>query len=111
MPWPWALAALVLLQPGWLAQFAGGLAIGALLHLVLDAFSPSGIPLLPGRHRSFGYRHNAANAAFVYRTGSLDELTLIAPIVLVAGCVVATHLANFTGTFDSLIAAIMRLIP
>jgi membrane-bound metal-dependent hydrolase YbcI (DUF457 family) len=111
MPWPWALLALALLQHGWLAQLIGGLALGALLHLILDAFSPSGIPLLPGRHRSFGYRHNASHAAFIYRTGTMDELVLLGPIALAAAATIGTHVTSFTTVYDTAVASIMRLIP
>jgi inner membrane protein len=81
-PWPW-LAVLIL--GAVIAGFAGaaieGLATGALVHIVLDAMSPSGVPLLPGREPwSIGYLRSG-RALYVYRTGTLGEFRVLVPIV------------------------------
>jgi membrane-bound metal-dependent hydrolase YbcI (DUF457 family) len=81
-PWPW-LALLVL--GAFLTGFPGaaieGLATGALVHIVLDAMSPSGVPLLPGRKPwSIGHLRSG-RAAYVYRTGTLGEFRVLIPLV------------------------------
>jgi membrane-bound metal-dependent hydrolase YbcI (DUF457 family) len=101
VPWPWMGLALLALRPEILAQFAGGLAIAALIHIAVNALSPSGIPLIIGGDRySFGLRRNTAATAFVYRTGQADELLILLPVMAIAGVIVWTHAGAFTTLAD-----------
>jgi membrane-bound metal-dependent hydrolase YbcI (DUF457 family) len=93
--WPpvWiALGALALwLLPTPFSTIVGGLAFGALLHLAIDIGSPMGIPILvPTRNRSFGDRRPGYRP-YVYRTGTLEEWRVLAPIACLAALALMTH--------------------
>jgi membrane-bound metal-dependent hydrolase YbcI (DUF457 family) len=84
-PWLWITLALLgaFIQPDW-GGLISGLALGAILHIILDAMSPSGVPLLPGRPRwSFGHLRSGRNA-YVYRTGTAGEFRVLVPLVAIA---------------------------
>lgn len=84
-PWLWIALALVgaFVRPDW-GGLISGLALGAILHIMLDAMSPSGVPLLPGRARwSIGHLRSGRNA-YVYRTGTAGEFRVLIPIVACA---------------------------
>lgn len=79
--WPWAyvaaiVAARMLLPMPW-GLIAVGAALGALLHLAIDAVSPHGIPWLSP------FRPIPPSHA-IYRTWTLSEWRIVGPIVTVA---------------------------
>ena len=111
-PYPWIIlgllsaAALVLGAVG-IVHFAAlatlGVSLGAIVHLALDVFSPSGIPF----GNPFGTRHSfgpftSAGHRYLYRTGTLEEWWILAPcaVALVIAFAVAAH--RFSGApFDA----------
>ena len=74
--------------PRWFFALGRGVALGALVHLALDAFSPMGIPML----QPFGPRRNIAT---IYTTGSVRELLLLGPLALGSALVVFMHVGMF----------------
>jgi inner membrane protein len=92
-PWGWlAVLALGLLLPALVTPWGpiavgkgvAGLAIGALLHLALDLFSPTGIPLGHpfGARVSLGPYRTGRGNRFLYRTSTTGEWPLLAPFTL-----------------------------
>jgi membrane-bound metal-dependent hydrolase YbcI (DUF457 family) len=85
-PWPYlAVAALSFLIPTIagleIAALVRGLALGALLHLFLDAMSPSGIPLVRvGERMSFGL-FSSGGHPYIYRTGTAEEWRILLPVI------------------------------
>lgn len=89
-PWAWlGLLILGLLLPrvpspiGPLAigQIIAGIGVGAVLHLVLDLFSPTGIPLGNpfGTRTSFGPYLSGGRHPYLYRTSTPEEWPLLLP--------------------------------
>jgi membrane-bound metal-dependent hydrolase YbcI (DUF457 family) len=85
-PWPYLAVAILSnfippvsgLEIGALVR---GLALGALLHLFLDAMSPSGIPLLRiGERHSFGLFASGGHP-YIYRTGTAEEWRVLLPVI------------------------------
>jgi inner membrane protein len=87
-PWPWAALIMVGLLLPKLATPAGLLAVGevlagigagALVHLILDLFSPTGIPLANpfGRRTSLGPYRSGGRRAYLYRTSPPEEWPLL----------------------------------
>jgi membrane-bound metal-dependent hydrolase YbcI (DUF457 family) len=120
-PWTWAALLLVgLLLPkvptpfGAIAagQALAGIGAGAVLHLVLDLFSPTGIPLGNpfGARTSFGPYLSAGRYPYLYRTSTSEEWPLLLPFA----AVLATEIAIvgfrliISGTPD--VAAIMAAL-
>lgn len=109
-PWLW-LAVLVagLLLPAastpWgpiaISKGAAGLAAGALVHLVLDLFSPTGIPLGNpfGRRVSLGPYRSARGTRYLYRTSTPEEWPLLLPFgVLLVAELAAVGLHGISGS-------------
>jgi inner membrane protein len=69
--------------PWWVENLVSGVCFGSILHVLLDMFSPAGIPLLHpfGTRRSFGLRRSGGKAC-LYRTGTGEEFPVIATAVL-----------------------------
>jgi inner membrane protein len=69
--------------PWWAVNLIKGICFGSILHVVLDMYSPAGIPLLHpfGARRSFGLRRSGGKSC-LYRTGTGEELPVIATAVL-----------------------------
>jgi membrane-bound metal-dependent hydrolase YbcI (DUF457 family) len=92
--WPplwmvFAIAALWLPAP--INMLVSGLFFGALLHLMLDAGSPTGVPLLLWtRNRSFGDRRPRYRP-YIYRTGTPEEWRILGPLVSISVAIIATH--------------------
>lgn len=108
-PWPYLVVAVLSL---WIPAIAGvevgafvrGLALGALLHLFLDAMSPAGIPLLHvGERRSFGL-FLSGNHPYIYRTGTSEEWRVLLPILALTVVVLMTRWPALTAAA----AAVLR---
>jgi inner membrane protein len=70
--------------PWWAANLISGVCFGSILHIALDLFSPCGIPLLHpfGARRSLGLKRGGGGKPCLYRTGTAEELPVIAAAVL-----------------------------
>jgi inner membrane protein len=89
--------------PWWLANLIKGICFGSLLHIALDMFSPAGIPLLHpfGTRRSLGLRRDTGKPC-LYRTGTAEELPVIATAVVGIVVFLAPHPAPFSlQTFET----------
>jgi inner membrane protein len=108
-PWPYlAVMAISFWIPSILgievAAFVRGLALGALLHLFLDAMSPAGIPLLRvGERRSFGLFLSGSHP-YIYRTGTIEEWRVLLPAIALTVVYVMTRWPTLT----SAVAAVLR---
>jgi hypothetical protein len=112
-PPPWLLLAAIALCrfPAPYSIIVAGLAFGALLHLAIDIGSPSGIPLLAfNRNRSFGDRRPRYRP-YVYRTGTREEWRILAPIVLTAALIFATHAQSVQSASEALAASVIAHVP
>jgi membrane-bound metal-dependent hydrolase YbcI (DUF457 family) len=90
--WVAIIAAALFWLPAPIDTLIAGVAFGALLHLLIDLGSPMGVPwVFPTRKRSFGDRR-PGRRPYVYRTGTLEEWRILAPIVAGCSLLVATHL-------------------
>jgi membrane-bound metal-dependent hydrolase YbcI (DUF457 family) len=111
-PIPWALACIAAMlataafaheHPGndaraWFCALLTGSIAGALLHIGIDAFSPSGVPTLPGQPRASFGPWGRRGARYVYRTGTLEEWRLLLPLLLFAIAVTAWRVAGLALT-------------
>jgi inner membrane protein len=99
-PWSWALLLVLgLLLPKIptpfgavaLGQVLAGIGAGAVLHLVLDLFSPTGIPLGNpfGTRTSFGPYLSGGRHPYLYRTSTPEEWPLLFPFA----AILATEIA------------------
>jgi hypothetical protein len=107
-PWGWLVAlAFGLMLPGaatpWgqlaIGKFLAGIAVGALVHLMIDIFSPTGIPLGNpfGPRISLGPYRTARGIQFLYRTSTPDEWPLLVPFVLMLaaeGTLIGTRISG-----------------
>jgi membrane-bound metal-dependent hydrolase YbcI (DUF457 family) len=98
-PWPYvaiALALAALQQP--VATLGAGVALGALIHLLCDAFSPHGIPIVsPFSARA--PRHP------IYKTHGASEWLLVAPAAASAILVATLRFETLRHVFAATIAA------
>jgi inner membrane protein len=83
--------------PWWAANCIKGICFGSLLHIALDMFSPAGIPLVNpfGARRSLGLRRDAGKPC-LYRTGTAEELPVIALAVVGIVAFLVPHPAPFS---------------
>jgi hypothetical protein len=99
---PWLWAALIVLGlllpkittpvgPVAIGQVVAGIGAGAVLHLVLDMFSPTGIPLGHpyGRRTSLGPYRSGGRHPYLYRTSTSEEWRLLLAFVAVLGTEIA----------------------
>jgi len=109
-PLLYAIAALIAaFAPGTVALFLSGLFTGALVHIVIDALSPMGVPLVPGLARwSCGHRKSAGRP-YVYRTGTAEEYTVLAPLALVTMLFVVVRYNALLGATAGLLDHLPRL--
>ena len=100
-------------MPWWALNLARGVCCGSLLHIVLDAFSPVGIPLFNpfGTRVSVGPSRSGGKPC-LYRTGTAEELPVIMLSVIAIVGLLAPHPAPFSlhtfiaQSFDVLMAII-----
>ena len=99
-PWSWgAILVLGLLLPKiptpfgavGVGQILAGIGAGAVLHLALDLFSPTGIPLGNpfGTRTSFGPYLSGGRHPYLYRTSTPEEWPLLLPFA----AILATEIA------------------
>jgi inner membrane protein len=89
--------------PWWLGNLIKGVCFGSILYIALDMFSPAGIPLLHpfGARRSFGLRRDSGKRC-LYRTGTGEELPVIAAAIIGIVAIVAPYPPPFSfRTFET----------
>jgi membrane-bound metal-dependent hydrolase YbcI (DUF457 family) len=106
-PWPWVAVVVfgLLLAPAvtpWgavaIGKVVAGVGAGALVHLALDLFSPTGIPVGNpfGARVSAGPFRSHGGRRYLYRTSTREEWPLLAPFVVVLaveGALIGTRIA------------------
>jgi len=71
--------------PSWVSEAVFGVAFGGFLHVLMDMFSKSGIPVWPGN----------VLAGKLYRTGSASEYLFLGAVCLICALVVAWSRPEF----------------
>jgi len=69
--------------PWWSLDLVHGICMASVLHILLDLFSPTGVPIVSpfGGRVSFGFNRGDKHPC-LYRTGSTEEIPIIAATVL-----------------------------
>lgn len=104
-PWPWAaiMFASALLAWPW-SGLIGGAACGALLHLLIDALSPHGIPLLlPTRA--------IRNRFAVYTSRTMSEWRLVGPMTALAAAAVVLNYERLAALPANIVGFVLHAIP
>lgn len=103
--WPWAYAAAIvaarMLIPAPWNLLVMGAALGALLHLAIDAVSPHGIPWI-SPFRPLPPTHP------VYRTWTLSEWRIIGPVVALAVLTVMLRAPALEQAASALVSGVLR---
>jgi inner membrane protein len=102
--WPWSWAAVLLLSAfihNSIATFIGGIALGGLIHLLCDTFSPHGIPWVTPT--------SALKPSFtIYTTRKSSEMLIVLPVIILGVFGIAHGWASLPGVFEQMIGMVVR---